>query len=267
MRIRLYLLILPLLLPATSAIAQPAGAGQAPDGWSLGVATIYREGTMLGEDTRTLLVPTFGYEGERFFLRGISGGVHLWQQDGWSLDATLSARLDGWDAEDLDAVALAARGIDRALLEDRNFGLDAGLGVQWRGRAGVLGASVKADVSGNSEGFEALLEYGYPLSLAGGRLTPTLQVAWWSDNLTDYYYGTLPSEEAAGVPSYRPGDALVPAIGVRWIRRFAQRWIFVAGVQHQWLDDAINDSPLVDDSAEDGQGSLFLGISRRFGGG
>lgn len=269
-RIPLACALLLSILPSLAAAQQaPAAEARRPDGpppqsgWSLGVATIRSDGVMLGEGARSFVVPAIGYEGERVFFRGITGGVHLFERGGVQLDATLSARLDGWEARDLDAAALAARGIDRARLRDRDTGVDAGLGVVWQGRRGVFGASVKADVSGASEGVEALVEYGLPLRAGGGLLTPTAQLAWWSGDLTGYYYGTLPQEEAEGVPSYRPGAALVPGVGVRWLRPFAQRWVLVAGVQHSRLDDAISDSPLVDDDAT-GITSLYIGISRRF---
>lgn len=244
--------------PATPAM-RPA-----PAGLSVGVAAIRSDGLMLGEDAREFVVPTVGYEGERFFFRGIAGGVHLATWGEVQLEATLSARLDGWDAGDLDAQALAARGIDRSLLRDRDQGVDAGLALVWRTGVGVFGADVKADVSGASDGVAARVEYGIPVPAGGGMLTPTAQVQWWSGGLADYYYGTLDAEEAAGLPRYRPGAAVIPGAGVRWLRPFAQRWVFVAGVQLDVLDDAITGSPLVDPDA-DVQRSLFLNVSRRFG--
>lgn len=242
----------------------PPAMRPAPDGLSLGVAAIGSDGVMLGEDARQFVVPTIGYEGERFFFRGIAGGAHLATWGRVQLDATLSARLDGWDADDLDAAALAARGIDRASLQDRDQGVDAGLALVWQTGAGVFGADVKADVSGASDGVAARVEYGLPIPFAGGMLTPTVQVQRWSARLADYYYGTLDAEEAAGVPRYRPGAAVVPGAGVRWLRPFARHWVLVAGVQVDALDDAITDSPLVDDDA-DVQRAVFLNVSRRFG--
>lgn len=185
------LLLLAAALPP--AFAQPAADPSppsmlpAPDGLSLGVAAIRSDGVMVGEDARQFVVPTIGYEGERFFFRGIAGGAHLATWGRVQLDATLGARLDGWDANDLDASALAARGIDRARLLDRDQGVDAGLALVWQTGAGVFGADVKADVSGASDGVAARVEYGLPIPVAGGMLTPTVQVQRWSARLADYY--------------------------------------------------------------------------------
>lgn len=66
------------------------------------------------------------------------------------------------------------------------------------------------------------------------------------------------------MPRYRSGDAVIRGAGLRWLRPFARHWVLVAGVQVDALDDAITDSPLVDDDA-DLQRAVFLNVSRRFG--
>ena len=219
---------------------------------------------MVGEGTRTFVVPTVGYEGERLFFRGINGGVHLFKGNGFELDAILGARLDGWEAKDLGESGLAAVGIDRALLEDRDIGVDAGLGLSWRGKAGKLSLDAKADVSNASGGYEVALGYQASFPVARGLLVPSLGVSYWSADLSDYYYGTLPVEEARGVVRYRPGSAIVPSVGVSYLRPLPRGWLLVAGVEMRWLDSGIVDSPLVDDDSRRAP-SVFLGLSRAFG--
>lgn len=235
-----------------------------PRGVSLGVAVMWSEGLMVGESTRTFLVPTVGYEGERLFSRGINGGMHLFKRSGIELDAILGARLEGWDASDLGETGLAAVGIDRELLKDRDSGLDAGLGVSWRGKYGKLNLDAKGDVSNASGGHELALVYRAAFLLGRGMLSPTLGVSYWSASLADYYYGTLPAEEARGVPRYRPGSAVVPSMGVSYLRPLPGGWLLVAGMEVRWLDSRIVHSPLVDDDSGRAA-SLFLGISRAFG--
>lgn len=250
---------------ATAAQGTPRDPGQfIPRGVSLGVAVIWSEGRMVGEGTRTFVVPTVGYEGERLFFRGINGGVHLFKGNGFELDAILGARLDGWEAKDLGESGLAAVGIDRALLEDRDIGVDAGLGLSWRGKAGKLSLDAKADVSNASGGYEVALGYQASFPVARGLLVPSLGVSYWSADLSDYYYGTLPVEEARGVVRYRPGSAIVPSVGVSYLRPLPRGWLLVAGVEMRWLDSGIVDSPLVDDDSRRAP-SVFLGLSRAFG--
>ena len=237
-----------------------------PDGASLGVGMLVSKGILRGEDARTYVVPTVGYIGERVFIAGISGGVHLVNRNGFALDALLSIRLDGWDADDLSASELAEVGIDRNLLVDRKNELDAGFAASYTStKWGKLSLTTKADVTNASGGYEVALLYQAALDRWGGALVPSIGVSYWSDDLSNYYYGTLPKEVAAGVTSYQPGSAIVPNLGVTFLRTMPKNWLFFGGVQYQWLGDDILDSPLVDPSARHGLPSVFLGFSHSFG--
>jgi len=203
------------------------------------------------------------YQGERFFWRGIGGGAHLIKSEGYSLDATLSARMDGIDRDDFGQAELAERGIDRARLEDRDHGLDLGLAATWRGAMGQLELEVKGDISGASKGYEAGLKYAYPYQVGRTRISPHVGVAYLSNKLANYYYGTLPLEVAHGVVDYKPGSATVPRIGVDVMRPFAQRWAFIGNVSYKKLPGKISDSPLVEKDTNDAV-SAFIGFSRGF---
>ncbi len=234
-----------------------------PRGVSLGVGVVSAKGVRVGEDDRTLVVPVVGYEGERLFVRGIIGGVHLFKRDGFTLDLLVAARLDSWDASDLDAARLAARGIDRGLLRDRDRGLDMGLGVSWRGAAGRVALDLRTDVTGASGGHEVELGYLFAVPAGKGLLVPGVGVSYWSSGLSDYYYGTLPEEEAAGVPRYRPGDAVVPNVSVTYLRKLPGRWRVFGVLEYQWLPGGIVHSPLAE--RDRGLPSLFMGVTRTFG--
>lgn len=234
-----------------------------PSGLSLGVAVVSRKGILLGEDDPSLVVPVLGYEGERLFLRGTSGGVHLFKRNGVELNLLVAARLDSWDAHDLDAARLAARGIDRNLLQDRDRAAEAGLGLAWKGSAGRLGLEARTDVTNASGGYEVELGYTFAVPAGKGLLAPGVGVSYWSSKLSDYYYGTLPEEVAAGVPSYRPGDAVVPNVSVAYLRALPGRWRVFGVLEYQWLPGGVVHSPLVEGTR--GVPSLFVGVSRSFG--
>ena len=237
-----------------------------PDGVSLGVGMLVTKGILLGESARTYVVPTVGYAGERVFITGVSGGVHLVKHNGFTLDALVSLRLDGWDADDLSASELAEVGIDRNLLVNRKNELDAGLGAAYTSQKwGKFSLTAKGDVTDASGGYEVALLYQAAFEWWGGALIPSAGVSYWSDDLSNYYYGTLPQEVAAGVPSYQPGDAIVPNLGLTFLHAMPKNWLFFGGLQYQWLSDDILDSPLVDPSARNGLPSVFLGFSHSFG--
>ena len=237
-------------------------AAQAPR-WGFGIGAAVSDSVYAGEGTRVTPFPLVTYEGERFFWRGISGGAHLFQTNAVTLDATLSARLDGIDRDDFGASELAQRGIDRNLLIDRDDALDLGLAGVWRGAAGQLALGVKGDVTGTSKGFETSLTYSYPFQWSGARISPNIGVAHLSKKLANYYYGILPEEVARGVRDYQPGSAAIARIGIDVVRPFAANWALIGNVSYRKLPGKLSDSPLLE-ADTDGVVSGFIGLSRGF---
>lgn len=262
--------IVPLLLLglpfATSAQVRKQGeerADMAPSNWSVGIAAGARDELYAGEGSHSRLIPFFGYEGERFYLRGITAGYYLVKNEGFAFDVFLGGRLDAMDAEDFGRRELARRGIDRDLLSDRDDSVDAGASVSWRGAAGEVQLEVKADILDVSGGYEADVSYRYPMQAGQWLLTPAVGVTVMSKDLANYYYGTLDKEVRRGVPGYRPGSATVPYLGLTVARPFAQTWRFMANVGYQVLPDEISDSPLIAQDT-DGVAQAFFGVVRSF---
>jgi len=260
-------LLFSLLLQSTAVIAAGQGAGapsaSEPPRWGLGVGAAVSDSVYAGEGTRVTPFPLLTYDSDLLFWRGIGGGAHVLRRGGLSIDATLSARVDGIDRDDFGTAELAARGVNRALLEDRDDGLDAGVALQWRGPLGQLEWAVKADVSGASKGYEASVKYAYPFQLGRTRVSPNIGVSHLSKKLANYYFGTLPEEVARGVIDYRPGSATVPRIGIDVVHPFAKRWALIGNVGYRRLPGKLSDSPLVEKDT-DGNVSAFIGLSRSF---
>lgn len=259
-------LLLLALLPGL-AIAQSrderTGPPAQPPGWSLGVAIAASDSPYVGEGARVLPFPTFSYEGERLFLRGIAGGIHLVDTGAFQLDGLVSARLDGFDISDLSASGLAGNGLDARLLDDRDHGLDAGIGASWSGSFGRVRVHALADVTDTSGGHELGVEYTYMLRSGAWTLLPSAGVRWMSEDLTRYYFGTLDPEVARGVTRYVPGAAIVPSVSVAATRPLGERWSFIGGLTYRVLPDELTDSPLLERDAR-GVPSLFAGVSYRF---
>jgi len=238
-------------------------ADVAPSRWSVGLAAGARTELYAGEGTYTRVVPFFGYEGERFYWRGITAGYHLVKGEGFVLDGFLAGRLGAMDADDFGREELARRGIDRDLLEDRDDSVDAGLAASWRGKAGEIKFELKADITDTSGGYEADIGYLYPMRLGGFLLTPSVGVKYLSKDTADYYYGTLDKEVARGVVRYEPGSAMLPYIGITVARPFAEKWRAMANAGYEFLPSEITDSPLLKEDI-DGNAGLFIGVSRQF---
>lgn len=248
------------LVLASTAQAQPAPP-RSP--WGIGVATAVSDSVYAGEGTRVLPIPLLSYETPRFHFRGLTAGWRVAGDDALEVSLLAKARLDGFDADDLGRRQLAANGVDRDALSDRDKGLDLGLGMDWSGRGGKLQLELLSDATNRSGGQEASLQYGYPLRIGATALTPQIGASWQSADLADYYYGTLEREIARGAPRYRPGAVTVPHLGVSLLRPLGTRWALVGNARYSRLPSALADSPLVQ-AGTDGSLSLFVGVSRGF---
>ena len=259
-------LCLVLLAPFVSHAQEPLASGTADkpvSHWSLGIAGVLRDSEYAGEGNRTLVVPSVSYEGEWFYWRGATLGYRLAKTDHFSVDGFIAARLDGIDADDFGAAELAERGIDRDLLEDRDHSADAGLSATWKGAAGEIELDARADITGTSEGYQIAVDYRYPFRIGRVTVKPGIGATMLSDDMANYYYGTLDEEVARGVVDYKPGRSTIPHIGVSVMVPFAERWLFIGNAQLRSLPDEIQDSPLVEQGA-DSVSLLFIGVSRRF---
>jgi outer membrane protein len=261
-------LALSLLVP-TTALAQAVSssgdllADAKDDRWSVGVAVGARDSPYVGEGTRIRPLPLVTYDGERFFWRGVSGGIHLVQGSAFSLDAVLAGRFDGFDINDLSRAGLARNGLDASTLEDRDDALDAGLAASWRGQAGELKVSALADVTDTSGGYELAVDYAYALQWGRTTIVPGAGVRWMSSDLVNYYYGTLDEEIRRGAPRYQPGSAVVPQVSVGFSRPLGDKWRVLGGVDYKFLPSELTDSPLLEPGSN-GSAGVRLGISRSF---
>jgi outer membrane protein len=253
---------------ACNAFAQAGAPDSAPHQgpptrWGVGVAAVVSDSPYAGEGTRVIPIPLVTYEGERFFFRGTTAGWRLARDDAFEFSALAKLRMDGFDVEDLGRQELAVNGVDDRLLEDRDFGVDLGFGIKWTGAAGELDVELLADASDTSGGQEVSIQYGRPLALGGGRLTPNVGVAWLSEDLANYYYGTLDDEIARGVVDYRPDATIVPHVGFSYVRPIGERWAMLAFARYSRLPDEIRNSPLIE-AGTDATTSVFVGFARGF---
>ncbi len=254
-------------LPALTVVALPAlslpFAHAEPGDFSLGLGAAISESPYAGVGTQVNPIPLIKYEGERFYVNGVTAGYHLINTESFSLDAIVALQMDGIDRDDFGRRELARNGIDRDLLEDRDNGIDAGLAAKLRGAAGQLEVVAKNDISGASDGYSLNLEYAYPFTWGNTRFKPNIGATHMSGNLVDYYYGTLKEEEQRGIAQYRPGSATVSYVGLGFSQPIGKQWEVSGNLRYSALPDELSDSPLVERDT-DSSTSMFIGISRKF---
>lgn len=107
------------LLP-TGAWAQsttvPCDAGDAATAsrWHLGAGVAAINNGYVGAGTKILLLPIVDYAGDRVFIRGVVGGVHLLKSKTFAFDAIVTPGFNNIDRSDFSRADLARRGIDRS---------------------------------------------------------------------------------------------------------------------------------------------------------
>jgi outer membrane protein len=263
------------LLPALSllAVIAPCASAQAPrppapDGgptgpaWSLGVGLMMREGIYAGEDTNIIPIPFVGYEGEKFYFHGLSGGYHAIDNGVFSLDLELGAN-PGVSSTDLGRAELARNGINRDHLEDRDWAFDAGVSAKLQGPAGQLKFDLKTDIADVSGGQELGLTYEYPIFLGRTMISPSIGVQYLTEDRADYYYGTLDTEVARGAIDYKPGAMAIPRAGVSAVRQLNEKWTAFGMIDYSLMPDEMKDSPLMD-RERDGFASVLFALTRTF---
>ncbi len=254
---------LALLLSLPTAVFAQAPSPSASR-WSIGAGVAAIDSPYAGEGTRLRVLPLINYEGERLFLRGITGGLHLYRSQPFTLDAIVSARLSGFDIDDLGHSELRANGLDASLLSDRDDGLDAGLratfGLPW----GAISLEAVHDISDAGGGYELSLDYRYTWQFKQTAVTANVGVSRMSSDLAGYYFGTLDEEVARGVRAYSPGSAVIPEIGLTLAHAIgASKWRLFGSIDYQFLPSKIKNSPLLE-ADRNGIGRMALGLSRSF---
>ena len=232
--------------------------------WALGLGAALIDSPYAGEGSRVRAFPLISYEGERIFLRGISGGVHLYQSQQVTLDVILSARLQGFDIDDLGYSELLINGVDANLLSDRDDGLDAGFRATFASSWGSISLEAIHDISNASDGYEISFDYRYRWSFDKTVVVANAGASQMSAHLADYYFGILGEEIERGVTAYSPGSVVVPRIGLTVTYPVqSMKWQLLGSVGYQFLPNELRDSPLLEPDS-DGFGRAVLGLSRRF---
>ena len=231
-------------------------------GFSAGLGVVGNTGLYVGEDTNVTPIPILSYEGERFFIRGLYGGMSLYKNELITLNGILSVNMDQLDVDDLSESKLTQKNLSRAQLEDRDISADIGLETILKLPYGIVSVQALNDIGGASDAAEAKINYQYFWRLNNQlMLIPNVGLEWLSDDRANYYYGTLHSEVVKGVEKYTPNSVVIPHISLGASYSFNPKWKATSAVIYKFLPDKIVDSPLVDTSSTT---NFFMGVTYKF---
>ena len=266
-RFLLLLLLLALLAPCAVQAESPArndGPGEPfwksinlslLAGFDAGIGGSATSNEYRGMRSDGTFLPLIGYEGKRFYLRGVSGGVHLFRNAWFEFNAQLSYLPQHFYAGNSDSRAMRR-------LDDRYSSMLAGLNARLMSPIGILTLTGSTDVIGYSNGFIVDGNYSYPLVFDRLSLVPTVGLQWTDANYTDYYYGISASESRkSGLSEYDPSSSVAPYGQLSARFSFTDHWSAFASFRATFLDKEITNSPMVETSEKY---SVGLGLMYRF---
>ncbi|MFI8479727.1 MipA/OmpV family protein [Pseudomonas sp. NPDC078700] len=136
-------------------------------------------------------------------------------------------------------------------MDKRRTELEAGLGVNLITPYALLTARAATDVTGASNGQEALLWADFPWVHDRWLIMPGTGVVWRSSKLANYYFGGVSASEATFErPRYSTGATLSPMVSLITTYRFSKNWLGTASLAYEHYDSSIADSPLIDSKGE-----------------
>ena len=199
------------------------------------------------------LMPFYFYEGKYLFAHGSTAGIHLFDNDRFSLDALIAYRFDRLEPERdefFDGV------------EEREQTLDGGFRAAYESDWGKVTLSWVTDLQNNHNGEEVDLTYRYRWFGDRWAVSPFVSYVYSDSDLTSYYYGVSEEEARDGRPVYRPGSATTARIGINTTYHWSRRMRLFANISLDKLDDEVSDSPLTD---EDLIPMAMVGLGYAFG--
>lgn len=207
----------------------------------------------LKDEVDVLGIPLISVETKRLSWQGPRLAYKIVDKQTWAFDLVAAWRFYGVDPDDSDFLEG---------MQERKATLDAGVQVVYNTERTRTEMRAAVDTLDRHNGFDLSLDFGLPQRLGRWVVTPNLGLNYLDENFIDYYFGVAPDEATPVRPEYAANDALNIVLGIEAFYPINQRWIFIGGLRHEWLDSGITDSPIVED---DTRSSIFAGVSRRFG--
>lgn len=220
----------------------PADAATQADKWGFnaGAGATLRTSEYKGINSLGSPLPLIGYEGKWLYLRGLSGGVHVYRDRYQEFNVQVSYLPQNFYASWSDNDRMKR-------LDDRYSSLMAGLNYTLRTLYGQASATVSTDVLGVNNGVMADVSYAYPVRFENVMITPAVGVQWTDSNYNDYYYSISSSESrSSGFKEYSPESAFSPYAGLTMRVILTEDWSAVANAKALFLGNEITDSPMVE---------------------
>ena len=205
------------------------------------------------EETALDLIPLYLYEGKYLFAHGTSLGVHLINNDKFSLSAVAAWRFQQLDPS-TDPIFDG--------LERRHQTLDAGITTTYKSRFGEFTLDWMTDTLDKHNGQEVQFTYRYNFIRGAWSFSPFISWGLQDANLANYYFGVSPSEATLERPAYNVGESQFNLFGLNTSWQVSDRILFFGNIGFGDFDSRVENSPLVDDP---NFSQVFVGGTYMFG--
>lgn len=233
-----------------------------------------------GESFPMLLLPDFSYYTDTWFIDNGTVGYSLAQNDQFAVSLVMRLNSEKgyfqrWFAGNVITMNSSGAflppevetGTEKSMsavsvghVKKRPTAVDAGLQFNWFGEQWQSRLNLWQDVNSKYEGQNASLSWSRFWPFAGGQLDLSTSLYWKSAKLIDTYYG-VGEDELYYLERYQGRASWQPELRLGWQKALTSRWSVLTFYRYLHLDDAMTDSPLVqDDSVQ----TWFIGMSYRF---
>lgn len=233
-----------------------------------------------GESFPMLLLPDFSYYTDSWFIDNGTVGYSLTQNEQFAVSLVMRLNSEKgyfqrWFAGNVITMNTSGSflppeveiGTEKSMsavsvehVKKRPTAVDAGLQFNWFGEQWQSRLNLWQDVNSKYEGQNASLSWSRFWPLAGGQFDLSTSLYWKSAKLIDTYYG-VGEDELYYLERYQGRASWQPELRLGWQKALTSRWSVLTFYRYLHLDDAMTDSPLVqDDSVQ----TWFVGMSYRF---
>ena len=143
---------------------------------------------------------------------------------------------------------------------NRDFAIEMGLEMLLDGEWGQATLRGFHDVSNTHDGFELSADYGYRWTHGRLSVSPTVGVAYKSDELSNYYWGVSAKESGSLMP-YEPEGGFDWHAGLRTAYYLTKTVRLAISADYERMHDSVGESPIV---AEDHVIGYFAGVAWQF---
>jgi len=155
-------------------------------------------------------------------------------------------------------------GTSRVSLDEvssRKWALDSGIRWRWQWENHVISTNLYRDITGVYGGMHASIAFTSQWQFERWTLFTSPKLHWYSDKLTDYYYGIDELELVSNGLEYRGKGGLQIGFNAMALRQISPNWNVLFRVSAVKLHSGMTDSPLVEESSVF---SGFIGMAYQF---